>query len=102
MATFTRCLLGPKLYRQHRNGRTGQGADYIPHPLERHSDRILGWASVMWSITYYSCPFLMLTAYRKGHFFTMNYEKVIETSGYLTCVTIFLVGVFCARGGYFL
>uniref|UniRef100_UPI00358EC696 phosphatidylserine lipase ABHD16A isoform X2 n=1 Tax=Myxine glutinosa TaxID=7769 RepID=UPI00358EC696 len=95
MASLIRCLLGPRLYRQHRKGPTDQGTDYSPHGLERHSDSILGWASIMWSITLYTSPLLLLLAYKKGH---LNYEKAISTSGYLTCVTIFLFGVFCARG----
>uniref|UniRef100_A0A9J7ZZN5 Abhydrolase domain containing 16A, phospholipase n=1 Tax=Cyprinus carpio carpio TaxID=630221 RepID=A0A9J7ZZN5_CYPCA len=69
-----RCLFGPNLQRIHRSpdqtrtdGRTPRrGWNYQPRGLERYTDSVLGWASVLWSLSYYSSPLLLCYLYRKG------------------------------------
>uniref|UniRef100_A0A8D0AQ27 Abhydrolase domain containing 16A, phospholipase n=1 Tax=Sander lucioperca TaxID=283035 RepID=A0A8D0AQ27_SANLU len=70
-----RCILGPHLQRIHRSpdqsrpeGRGGrrQGWTYQPRSLEKHTDSIIGWASALWSLSYYSSPLLICYLYRKG------------------------------------
>uniref|UniRef100_A0AAY4AFN4 Monoacylglycerol lipase ABHD16A n=1 Tax=Denticeps clupeoides TaxID=299321 RepID=A0AAY4AFN4_9TELE len=67
---WLRCLFGPNLYRTHRSveqSRPGRrGWSYQPKSLERHTDSILGWASALWSLSYYSSPLLLCYLYRKG------------------------------------
>uniref|UniRef100_A0A671SW61 Uncharacterized protein n=1 Tax=Sinocyclocheilus anshuiensis TaxID=1608454 RepID=A0A671SW61_9TELE len=71
---WLRCLFGPNLQRIHRSpdqtrtdGRLPRrGWNYQPRGLERHTDSILGWASVLWSLSYYSSPLLLCYLYRKG------------------------------------
>uniref|UniRef100_A0A671YNU6 Abhydrolase domain containing 16A, phospholipase n=1 Tax=Sparus aurata TaxID=8175 RepID=A0A671YNU6_SPAAU len=42
------------------------GWTYQPKSLEKHTDSILGWASALWSLSYYSSPLLLCYLYRKG------------------------------------
>uniref|UniRef100_A0A8C4DGZ5 Monoacylglycerol lipase ABHD16A n=1 Tax=Dicentrarchus labrax TaxID=13489 RepID=A0A8C4DGZ5_DICLA len=71
---WLRCVLGPHLQRIHRSpeqsrtdGRAGRrGWSYQPRTLEKHTDSILGWASALWSLSYYSSPLLLCYLYRKG------------------------------------
>uniref|UniRef100_A0A7N6BZL6 Monoacylglycerol lipase ABHD16A n=1 Tax=Anabas testudineus TaxID=64144 RepID=A0A7N6BZL6_ANATE len=80
---WLRCVLGPHLQRIHRSpdhsqpeGRAGrrQGWNYKPGSLEKHTDSILGWASVLWSLSYYSSPLLLCYLYRKGKLHGLNSE----------------------------
>uniref|UniRef100_A0A8D3C011 Abhydrolase domain containing 16A, phospholipase n=1 Tax=Scophthalmus maximus TaxID=52904 RepID=A0A8D3C011_SCOMX len=79
---WLRCVLGPHLQRIHRSpdpsraeGRVGRrvrvsmGCNYQPRSLEKHTDSILGWASALWSLSYYSSPLLLCYLYRKGSAF---------------------------------
>uniref|UniRef100_A0A8D3ABI8 Abhydrolase domain containing 16A, phospholipase n=1 Tax=Scophthalmus maximus TaxID=52904 RepID=A0A8D3ABI8_SCOMX len=82
---WLRCVLGPHLQRIHRSpdpsraeGRVGRrvrvsmGCNYQPRSLEKHTDSILGWASALWSLSYYSSPLLLCYLYRKGRLLTFD------------------------------
>ncbi|KAF4088461.1 hypothetical protein AMELA_G00082650 [Ameiurus melas] len=100
---WIRCLFGPSLHRIHRpqelprpESRTGRrGWDYQPRGLERHTDHILGWASVLWSLSYYSSPLILCYLYRKGYICS---SKLIPVSQYVGTVLVCLLGVACLRG----
>uniref|UniRef100_A0A671YM92 Abhydrolase domain containing 16A, phospholipase n=1 Tax=Sparus aurata TaxID=8175 RepID=A0A671YM92_SPAAU len=96
---WLRCVLGPHLQRihkspdQHHPG--GRGWTYQPKSLEKHTDSILGWASALWSLSYYSSPLLLCYLYRKGYICT---SKLVPVSQYLGTVLVCLLGVACLRG----
>ncbi|KAG9344973.1 hypothetical protein JZ751_009513 [Albula glossodonta] len=98
-----RCLFGPNLHRIHRppdqnrpEGRAGRrGWTYQPKSLEKHTDSILGWASALWSLSYYSSPLILCYLYRKGYFCS---TKLIPVSQYVGTVLVCLLGIACLRG----
>uniref|UniRef100_A0AAR2LKL8 Monoacylglycerol lipase ABHD16A n=1 Tax=Pygocentrus nattereri TaxID=42514 RepID=A0AAR2LKL8_PYGNA len=100
---WLRCLFGPSLHRIHRppqqprpEGRAGRrGWDYLPRSLERHTDNILGWASALWSLSYYSSPLILCYLYRKGYICS---SKLVPVSQYVGTVLVCLLGVACLRG----
>ncbi|XP_052002876.1 phosphatidylserine lipase ABHD16A-like [Xyrauchen texanus] len=96
---WLRCLFGPNLQRIHRSPdqtrAARRGWNYQPRGLERHTHSILGWASVLWSLSYYSSPLLLGYLYRKGYICT---SKFVPLSQYLGSVLICLLGVACLRG----
>uniref|UniRef100_A0AAX7TKC9 Monoacylglycerol lipase ABHD16A n=1 Tax=Astatotilapia calliptera TaxID=8154 RepID=A0AAX7TKC9_ASTCA len=100
---WLRCVLGPHLQRIHRSpdqsrpdGRSGRrGWNYQPRGLERHTDSILGWASALWSLSYYSSPLLLCYLYRKGFICS---SKLVPVSQYVGTVLVCLLGVACLRG----
>uniref|UniRef100_A0A3Q0SBK3 Abhydrolase domain containing 16A, phospholipase n=1 Tax=Amphilophus citrinellus TaxID=61819 RepID=A0A3Q0SBK3_AMPCI len=101
--TWLRCVLGPHLQRIHRSpdqsrpdGRSGRrGWNYQPRSLEKHTDSILGWASALWSLSYYSSPLLLCYLYRKGYICS---SKLVPVSQYVGTVLVCLLGVACLRG----
>uniref|UniRef100_A0A674MGU1 Abhydrolase domain containing 16A, phospholipase n=1 Tax=Takifugu rubripes TaxID=31033 RepID=A0A674MGU1_TAKRU len=101
--SWIRCVFGPHLQRIHRSpeqplteGRAARrGWNYQPRTLERHSDSILGWASALWSLSYYSSPLLLCYLYRKGYICS---SKLVPVSQYLGTVLVCLLGVACLRG----
>ncbi|KAL0984902.1 hypothetical protein UPYG_G00150270 [Umbra pygmaea] len=100
---WLRCFFGPHLQRIHRSpeqsrpeGRAGRrGWTYQPKSLEKHTDSILGWASALWSLSYYSSPLLFCYLYRKGYICS---SKLVPVSQYLGTVLVCLLGVACLRG----
>lgn len=100
---WLRCLFGPNLHRIHRSpdqtrtdGRPSRrGWNYQPRGLERHTGSILGWASVLWSVSYYSSPLLLCYLYRKGYICS---SKLIPLSQYIGTALVCLIGVTCLRG----
>uniref|UniRef100_A0A8D3ABC3 Abhydrolase domain containing 16A, phospholipase n=2 Tax=Scophthalmus maximus TaxID=52904 RepID=A0A8D3ABC3_SCOMX len=100
---WLRCVLGPHLQRIHRSpdpsraeGRVGRrGCNYQPRSLEKHTDSILGWASALWSLSYYSSPLLLCYLYRKGYICS---SKLVPVSQYVGTVLVCLLGVACLRG----
>uniref|UniRef100_A0A8C6WYU0 Abhydrolase domain containing 16A n=1 Tax=Neogobius melanostomus TaxID=47308 RepID=A0A8C6WYU0_9GOBI len=100
---WLRCLLGPHLQRIHRSpdqsrpeGRAGRkGWNYQSSGLEKHADSILGWASALWSLSYYSSPLLLCYLYRKGYICS---SKLVPVSQYVGTVLVCLLGVACLRG----
>ncbi|XP_014015423.1 phosphatidylserine lipase ABHD16A isoform X1 [Salmo salar] len=98
-----RCFLGPHLQRVHRSqgesrpeGRAGRrGWTYQPKSLEKHTDSILGWASALWSLSYYSSPLVLCYLYRKGYICS---SKLVPVSQYVGTVMVCLLGVACLRG----
>uniref|UniRef100_A0A8C7CLT1 Abhydrolase domain containing 16A, phospholipase n=1 Tax=Oncorhynchus kisutch TaxID=8019 RepID=A0A8C7CLT1_ONCKI len=103
---WIRCFLGPHLQRVHRSqgesrteGRAGRrGWTYQPKSLEKHTDSILGWASALWSLSYYSSPLLLCYLYRKGYICS---SKLVPVSQYVGTVMVCLLGVACLRGENF-
>uniref|UniRef100_A0A6Q2XLG0 Monoacylglycerol lipase ABHD16A n=1 Tax=Esox lucius TaxID=8010 RepID=A0A6Q2XLG0_ESOLU len=100
---WLRCFFGPHLQRIHRSpdqsrpeGRAGRrGWTYQPKSLEKHTDSILGWASALWSLSYYSSPLLLCYLYRKGYICS---SKLVPVSQYVGTVLVCLLGVACLRG----
>lgn len=100
---WLRCLFGPNLQRIHRSpdqtradGRASRrGWNYQPQGLERHTNSILGWASVLWSLSYYSSPLLLCYLYRKGYICS---SKLVPLSQYVGTALVCLLGVACLRG----
>ncbi|KAM7421134.1 hypothetical protein PAMA_015344 [Pampus argenteus] len=101
---WLRCVLGPHLQRVHRSpdqsrleDRAGrrQGWKYQPRSVEKHTDSILGWASALWSLSYYSSPLLLCYLYRKGYICS---TKLVPVSQYVGTVLVCLLGVACLRG----
>nr|XP_057909310.1 phosphatidylserine lipase ABHD16A [Doryrhamphus excisus] len=101
--TWLRCVLGPHLQRIHRppdqpplEGRAGRrGWNYQPGSLEKHTDSILGWASALWYLSYYSSPLLICYLYRKGYICS---SKLVPASQYMATALLCLFGVACLRG----
>ncbi|XP_078271926.1 phosphatidylserine lipase ABHD16A isoform X2 [Rhinoraja longicauda] len=100
-AELMSCIFGPRLRRVHRRPRHQHGdpADpgfyYQPRLLEKHSDSILGWAYILWSVSYYTSPLLLLYFYRKGY---IVMSKIIPATPYASAFLLFLTGVACLRG----
>uniref|UniRef100_UPI00398EAC8F phosphatidylserine lipase ABHD16A n=1 Tax=Pristiophorus japonicus TaxID=55135 RepID=UPI00398EAC8F len=95
MATgLLRYIFGPKLRRIHR-GADGSGFYYQPRSLEKHSDSILGWAYILWSVSYYTSPLLLLYCYRKGY---IVMSRIIPATQYASAFLLILTGVACLRG----
>ncbi|XP_067865569.1 phosphatidylserine lipase ABHD16A isoform X2 [Heterodontus francisci] len=94
MTTLFRCIFGPKLRRVHR-GADGSGFYYQPRKVEKHSDSILGWAYILWSVSYYTSPLLLFYCYRKGYF---AMSKIIPATSYASVLLLVLTGVACLRG----
>ncbi|KAM8870237.1 phosphatidylserine lipase ABHD16A [Spinachia spinachia] len=101
---WLRCVLGPHLQRIHRStdqsrleGRPGRrhGWNYQAGTLEKHSDSLLGWASTLGSLSYYSSPLLLCYLYRKGYICS---SKLVPVSQYVGTVLVCLLGVACLRG----
>ncbi|KAM8847101.1 phosphatidylserine lipase ABHD16A [Synchiropus picturatus] len=100
---WLRCVLGPHLQRIHRSpdqsrleGRHGKrGCNYKPGGVEKHTDSILGWASTLWSLSYYSSPIILCYLYRKGYICS---SKLVPASQIVGTVLVCLLGVACLRG----
>ncbi|MGH0145887.1 UNVERIFIED_CONTAM: hypothetical protein FKN15_027972 [Acipenser sinensis] len=113
MNLWLRCITGPKLQRIHRQpdpnraepNRTGPGPGlggvrqlgwpYQPKALERHTSSILSWASILWSLSYYTSPLLMFYLYRKGY---ICLSKLVPVGQYTGTLLVLLLGVACLRG----
>ncbi|XP_064407910.1 phosphatidylserine lipase ABHD16A isoform X2 [Latimeria chalumnae] len=77
------------------NSSRTQGSYYQPKTLERHADTLLGWASVLWSISYNTSPLLLLYLYRKGY---LCLSKLVPITQYVGTLLFLLAGVACLRG----
>ncbi|XP_038672150.1 phosphatidylserine lipase ABHD16A [Scyliorhinus canicula] len=95
MAAFLRYISGPKLRRIHRGTDGSPGFYYQPRALEKHSDSILGWAYILWSVSYYTSPLLLLYCYRKGYIIL---SKIVPAASYASVLLLVLTGVACLRG----
>ncbi|XP_058866811.1 phosphatidylserine lipase ABHD16A-like [Acipenser ruthenus] len=113
MNLWLRCITGPKLQRIHRQpdpnraepNQTGPGPGlggvrqlgwpYQPKALERHTSSILSWASILWSLSYYTSPLLVFYLYRKGY---ICLSKLVPVGQYTGTLLILLLGVACLRG----
>ncbi|KAM4604492.1 phosphatidylserine lipase ABHD16A-like [Discoglossus pictus] len=74
------CVKGPRLYRVYRERGAAQRRErggeeqeeavlesfYQPRALEKHTDSVLAWVSVLWTISYYSSPLGVFYLYSKG------------------------------------
>ncbi|XP_067830044.1 phosphatidylserine lipase ABHD16A isoform X2 [Heptranchias perlo] len=109
---FMRYVRGPKLLRIHRgaDGSSTPGKSnaaqkvpasdalgfyYLPKIMEKHSDSILGWAYILWSVSYYTSPLLLLYCYRKGY---LCMSKIVPATPYASVLLLMLTGVACLRG----
>ncbi|KTF88811.1 hypothetical protein cypCar_00012697 [Cyprinus carpio] len=105
MFTVTMASIGVEQSPSHHSGEAEniyenpddlrQGWNYQPRGLERHTDSILGWASVLWSLSYYSSPLLLCYLYRKGYICS---SKLAPLSQYVGTALVCLIGVACLRG----
>ncbi|XP_053329517.1 phosphatidylserine lipase ABHD16A [Spea bombifrons] len=105
------CVRGPRLYRvyrQHRLGAPGRVRNeeeteqnvswesfYQPRALEKHTDSVLAWVSVLWTISYYSSPIAVFYMYRKGY---LNVSRLVPLGQYGMTLLFLLAGVACLRG----
>ncbi|XP_040179443.1 phosphatidylserine lipase ABHD16A [Rana temporaria] len=101
------CIRGPRLYRvyrlNHGRGRAREENEpepswesfYQPRALEKHTDSILAWVSVLWTISYYSSPLAAFYMYRKGH---MSVTRMLLLGQYGMTLLFLLAGVACLRG----
>ncbi|KAM8953964.1 phosphatidylserine lipase ABHD16A [Pelodytes ibericus] len=105
------CIRGPRLYRVYRpsgraaagRGRGGEDGEpegswesfYQPRALEKHTDSILAWVSVLWTISYYSSPLAVFYMYRKGY---MSASRLVPLGQYGMTLLFLLAGVACLRG----
>uniref|UniRef100_A0A8C5QYI1 Abhydrolase domain containing 16A, phospholipase n=1 Tax=Leptobrachium leishanense TaxID=445787 RepID=A0A8C5QYI1_9ANUR len=102
------CIRGPRLYRVYRhNGRAvrGRGGEeqtegawesfYQPRALEKHTDSMLAWVSVLWNISYYSSPLAIMYMYRKGY---LNSSRLVPIGQYGMTLLCVLAGIVCLRG----
>ncbi|XP_018416136.1 PREDICTED: protein ABHD16A isoform X2 [Nanorana parkeri] len=101
------CIRGPRLYRvyrlNHGRGRARVEGEtepswesfYQPKALEKHTDSILAWVSVLWTISYYSSPLAAFYMYRKGH---MTVTRLVLLGQYGMTLLFLLAGVACLRG----
>ncbi|KAM4696819.1 phosphatidylserine lipase ABHD16A [Rhinophrynus dorsalis] len=105
------CIRGPRLYRVYRQsgrGAAGRGRGeeegqagaswesfYQPRALEKHTDSILAWVSVLWTISYYSSPLAAVYMYRKGY---LTVSRLVPLGQYGVTLLFLLAGVACLRG----
>ncbi|XP_029440251.1 phosphatidylserine lipase ABHD16A isoform X2 [Rhinatrema bivittatum] len=114
------CVLGPRLYRVYRDPSppplslpspapqaTGPQPSpveptaaswesfYQPRSLEKYTDSILAWVSVLWSISYYTSPLAAFYLYRKGY---LSVPRLVLFSQYTATFLLLLAGVACLRG----
>lgn len=68
---------------------------YQPKALEKHTDSILAWVSVLWTISYYSSPLAAFYMYRKGY---MTATRLIPLTQYGLTLMFLLAGIACLRG----
>uniref|UniRef100_A0A8C3SD19 Abhydrolase domain containing 16A n=1 Tax=Chelydra serpentina TaxID=8475 RepID=A0A8C3SD19_CHESE len=93
MAKLLSCVLGPRLYRVYRDrgpARRSRDGDEAAEGAQDGS-----WASVIWSISYYTSPLAMFYLYRKGY---LTLSKVVPFSHYAGTMLLLLAGVACLRG----
>ncbi|KAM5287278.1 phosphatidylserine lipase ABHD16A isoform 2-T2 [Hipposideros larvatus] len=96
MAKLLSCVLGPRLYKIYRerdSERAPSGVSETPTSVTTHPSS--SWASVFWSISYYSSPFAFFYLYRKGY---LSLSKVVPFSHYAGTLLLLLAGVACLRG----
>ncbi|XP_053578062.1 phosphatidylserine lipase ABHD16A [Bombina bombina] len=103
------CIKGPRLYRVYVRGPARRGREenteeeeagawesfYQPRALEKHTDSILAWVSVLWTISYYSTPLAVFYMYRKGY---MNMSRLVPLGQYGVTLLLLLAGVGFLRG----
>ncbi|XP_043542000.1 phosphatidylserine lipase ABHD16A-like, partial [Chiloscyllium plagiosum] len=95
VGSLFRCVCGPRLKRIHRGTDSPAGFYYQPRALEKHSDSILGWAYILWSVSYYTSPLLLLYCYKKGY---IVMSKILPVTSYASLLLLVLTGVVCLRG----
>ncbi|KAG2468868.1 ABHGA protein, partial [Polypterus senegalus] len=66
-----------------------------PHFLKYHLLIAFGKASFLWSVSYYTSPFVAFYLYRKGYFCM---SKLVPVGQYAATLIIILFGVACLRG----
>ncbi|KAM4642778.1 phosphatidylserine lipase ABHD16A isoform 2-T2 [Discoglossus pictus] len=104
------CVRGPRLYRVYRERgaarRRERGGEeqeeeaeaesfYQPRALEKHTDSVLAWVSVLWTISYYSSPLGVFYLYRKGY---MSMSRLVPLGQYGMTLLFLLAGVAYLRG----
>nr|XP_058932286.1 phosphatidylserine lipase ABHD16A isoform X2 [Kogia breviceps] len=96
MAKLLSCVLGPRLYKIYRERDSERAPSSIPGtPTSVTNPPSSSWASVFWSISYYSSPFAFFYLYRKGY---LSLSKVVPFSHYAGTLLLLLAGVACLRG----
>nr|XP_035964178.1 phosphatidylserine lipase ABHD16A isoform X2 [Halichoerus grypus] len=96
MAKLLSCVLGPRLYKIYRERDSERAPSGVPEtPTSVTTPSSSSWASVFWSISYYSSPFAAFYLYRKGY---LSLSKVVPFSHYAGTLLLLLAGVACLRG----
>ncbi|XP_070101396.1 phosphatidylserine lipase ABHD16A isoform X2 [Equus przewalskii] len=96
MAKLLSCVLGPRLYKIYRERDSERAPSGVPEtPTSVTTPTSSSWASVFWSISYYSSPFAFFYLYRKGY---LSLSKVVPFSHYAGTLLLLLAGVACLRG----
>ncbi|XP_057556320.1 phosphatidylserine lipase ABHD16A isoform X2 [Hippopotamus amphibius kiboko] len=96
MAKLLSCVLGPRLYKIYRERASERAPSSVPGtPTSVTNPPSSSWASVFWSISYYSSPFAFFYLYRKGY---LSLSKVVPFSHYAGTLLLLLAGVACLRG----
>uniref|UniRef100_A0A673T2M1 Phosphatidylserine lipase ABHD16A n=1 Tax=Suricata suricatta TaxID=37032 RepID=A0A673T2M1_SURSU len=96
MAKLLSCVLGPRLYKIYRERDSERAPSGVPEtPTSVTTPPSSSWASVFWSISYYSSPFAFFYLYRKGY---LSLSKVVPFSHYAGTLLLLLAGVACLRG----
>uniref|UniRef100_G1TMM5 Phosphatidylserine lipase ABHD16A n=1 Tax=Oryctolagus cuniculus TaxID=9986 RepID=G1TMM5_RABIT len=96
MAKLLSCVLGPRLYKIYRERDSERAPSSAPEtPTSVTNPPSSSWASVFWSISYYSSPFAFFYLYRKGY---LSLSKVVPFSHYAGTLLLLLAGVACLRG----
>ncbi|XP_036726243.1 phosphatidylserine lipase ABHD16A isoform X2 [Balaenoptera acutorostrata] len=96
MAKLLSCVLGPRLYKIYRERDSERAPSSVPGtPTSVTNPPSSSWASVFWSISYYSSPFAFFYLYRKGY---LSLSKVVPFSHYAGTLLLLLAGVACLRG----
>uniref|UniRef100_A0A7N9ICI7 Phosphatidylserine lipase ABHD16A n=1 Tax=Macaca fascicularis TaxID=9541 RepID=A0A7N9ICI7_MACFA len=96
MAKLLSCVLGPRLYKIYRERDSERAPASVPEtPTAVTAPHSSSWASVFWSISYYSSPFAFFYLYRKGY---LSLSKVVPFSHYAGTLLLLLAGVACLRG----
>ncbi|CAH1271079.1 ABHD16A [Branchiostoma lanceolatum] len=95
MAALWRCATGPRLFRIPANSEGKQSRPYEANTAEVLGDRIIQWASFMWSLSCWTSPILVTYLYRKGYFTLEGMNSGLRMA---MATAVIMSGAFWLRG----